>query len=137
VSQRSQRIDFGTEKILRKNVMRTLLAGTLMLIALTASAVTFEELGDSMNGSIPPRMEQGVVHQIDFADRTITVGGYEYMVGPATISPAVSVSLYGTSAGSFQLLSAGMKVEIEYIDFGNARVAFRIAQLAPDAEVEH
>lgn len=117
--------------------MRTLLAGMLMLFALTVSAVTFEELGDSMTEQIPSRMEQGVVHEIDFVGRTITVGGYEYMVGPATISPAVSVSLYGTSAGSFQLLAPGMKVEVDYIDFGIARVAFRIAQLAPDTEVEH
>ena len=117
--------------------MKKLLAIIFMLTSITASAVTFEELGDSMTEPVPPRIDQGVVHEISFSERTITIGGYEYLVGPATISPPVKVTLYGTTAGSFELLSVGMKVEVEYIDFGHARVAFRIAQLAPGAEVEH
>ncbi len=117
--------------------MKKLLSVILMLASMAASAVTFEELGDSMSEQIPPRSDQGVVTDISFTERKITIGGYEYLVGPATISPPVQVSLYGTSAGSFELLSEGMKVEVEYIDFGNARVAFRIGQLAPGTDVEH
>lgn len=117
--------------------MKKLLSIILMLASVTASAVTFEELGDSMTEPIPPRSELGVIYEINFSERKITIGGYEYLVGPATISPPVSVSLYGTTAGSFELLSEGMKVEVQYIDFGHARVAFKIDQLAPGADVDH
>ena len=117
--------------------MRQLFALVTLLTSLAVSAATFEELGDSMSEPIPPRIDEGVVHSVDMVNRSIVIGGYEYLVGPPTIDPPVQVSLYGTTAGSFELLMSGMKVEVEYIDFGNARVAFRIQQLAPDAEIEH
>lgn len=123
--------------MIRRLEMKTLFSTLLLLISMSATAVTFEELGDSMDEPIPPRVDEGVVRQINFADRTIVVGGYEYLVGPSTLDQPVEVNLYATSAGAFELLRDGMLVEVEYIDFGHARVAFRISELSPDAEIDH
>ena len=117
--------------------MKKLLAMLMMLASISASAVTFEELGDSMTEPVPPRLDEGVIQEIDLDERSIIISGYEYLVGPSTINPPLKVTLYGVTYGAFELLKPGMKVEVEYIDFGNARVAFRIGQLAPDAQVEH
>ena len=46
------------------------------------------------------------------------------------------ISLYGTSAGSLELLSVGMKVEMEYFELGHARLAMAIKELDPNLEVE-
>ncbi len=117
--------------------MRLLVATTLLLTSFFAMAVTFEELGDR-TGNLPPnRIDEGIVRSIDLAGRKIVVGGMEYLVGPATIDTPVEVNLYGTSAGAFVMLRAGMMVEVEYIDFGDARVALRISELAYDETLEH
>ncbi len=117
--------------------MKTLLSTLLLMASFTVSAVTFEELGDSMDEAVPSRVDEGIIRSIDLAARSIVVGGYDYLVGPSTLDQPVKVDLYGTSAGAFELLSTGMVVEVEYIDFGNARVAFRISELGPGVEVEH
>ena len=108
-----------------------------LILSTSSHAVTFEELGDSLTDPIPPRTEEGVIRSIDMGGRKLVISGYEYLVGPSTINPPVKVSLFGTTAGSFELLSPGMKVEVHYIDFGNARVAFEINEVDPSAELEH
>lgn len=109
----------------------------LLLTSFAAQSVTFEELGDSDLDPGAVRFDEGIVRSVDFVGRKIVVGGYTYLVGPPTINPAVQVTLYGSSAGAFELLTAGMKVEVQYFDFGVARVAIRIVELAPDADIEH
>lgn len=118
-------------------MLQPLVALVLLVASMSTFPVTFEELGDSLKEPITPRSDEGVVRSIDMVTRTIVIGGYEYLVGPATIDTPVKVSLYGTTAGAFEMLTAGMKVEVQYVDFGHARVAFEIKQLAPDADVEH
>ena len=65
------------------------------------------------------------------------IGGYEYHVANAYGEFPLEVSLYGTSAGSFELLREGMKVEVEYIDVDVARAAFSISEIDPGLEIEH
>jgi len=121
--------------------MRKLLTiGFLLLMSgAIAQNYTYEELLDEIDEDAPMRVrnDQGVVHEIDLAQRSIIIGGYSYLVGPAYGEAPVEVSLYGTEAGSFELLKEGMKVEVIYADFGLARAAFVINELAKDADVEH
>lgn len=114
--------------------MRILLSILALLYSLSATAVTFEELVDSLDEPLPEIIDTGVVRSIDLAARSIEISGFSYLVGPATIDFPVEVQLYGTTAGSFELLQVGMKVEVEYIDFGNARIALAIRQLSDAAE---
>lgn len=116
--------------------MKVFITMVMLLASMIASAATFEELVDGMTEPLPARKSEGVISELSYRDRSIVISGYEYLVGPPTILDPLEVSLYGTTAGSFELLSAGMKVEVEYIDLGQARIAFIIRELNPNAEVE-
>ncbi len=103
------------------------------MLSVQASAETFFEL---LNGEDTPdhtRVEQGVLAQQDYSSRTMIVSGYKYMVGTNFQTP---VTLFGTSAGSFELLKSGMKLEIEYFDLGEYRLAIRIEEIDFATEVE-
>ena len=83
------------------------------------------------------RTTQGVVRDIGLAERTTVIGGYSYLVGPAIAETPVRVVLAGTTAGSFELLRNGMRVEVVYVDFGDARIAFEITELTSQQFREH
>ena len=51
------------------------------------------------------------------------------IVGEGAVVAAGAVVLAGTTAGSFELLRNGMRVEVVYVDFGDARIAFEITEL--------
>jgi hypothetical protein len=100
-------------------------------------AETFDELLDSMDEPVSSRVEDGVIVEMDLANRKIQISGYDYNVSPAFGENVTEISLYGTSFGAFELLSVGMKVEVEYLDLGRARIAMMIKELNPNLEVEN
>lgn len=105
-----------------------------LLVSVHASAETFNELLDSEDTPGYTMTDRGVVAERDIAERTIIVGGYRYKVGTSFETP---VTLFGTSAGAYELLDTGMKVEVEYFDLQDkGRVAIRINELHPGEEVE-
>ena len=102
-----------------------------------AEMPTYQELLDRMDADARTRLRegQGIVHEVDLVQRSIIIGGYSYLVGPSYVENPLQVSLHGTDAGAFELLRIGMMVEVSYFDFGYARIAFVIDELAEDALV--
>lgn len=118
------------------NKMRNLLFG-LMLLAAGAMPAVAQTFNDLLNGENTPgytMTDQGVVTDRDIASRTIVVGGFMYLVGNGF---ETEVTLLNTSAGAYELLTEGMKVEVEYFDLeDDGRLAIRINQIDDNEEVE-
>lgn len=117
--------------------MRKLLVVLILMMPIGVFAETFDELLDSMDEPISSRFESGVISNIDLVNRTIQISGYEYHVSPAFGENVTEISLYGTTFGALELLTAGMKVEVEYLDLERARIAIVIQELDPNLEVEY
>ena len=113
----------------------------LLVFLLTCAQVTFAETYDELLDSISDPMTMletdGLIRSIDYSARMMVIGGHEYHVGPSFAENPLDVALYGTSAGSFELLSVGMKVEVGYFDFGHTRVALEVRELSAAADIEH
>ena len=119
--------------------MKNLLPFSILLwISIAVAEMpTYQELLDSMDADARTRLRegQGIVREVDLVQRSIIIGGYSYLVGPSYVENPLQVSLHGTDAGAFELLRIGMMVEVSYFDFGYARIAFVIDELAGDALV--
>ena len=119
--------------------MKNLLPFSILLwISVTvAETSTYQQLLGSMDAEARTRLRaaQGIVREVDLVQRSIIIGGYSYLVGPSYVENPLQVSLHGTDAGAFELLRIGMMVEVSYFDFGYARIAFVIDELAGDALV--
>ncbi|MBO6556493.1 MAG: hypothetical protein JJ934_16535 [Pseudomonadales bacterium] len=116
--------------------MRNLLFGLMLLAAgvMPAVAQTFSDLLNGENTPGYTMTDQGVVTDRDIASRTIVVGGFMYLVGNGF---ETEVTLLNTSAGAYELLNEGMKVEVEYFDLeDDGRLAIRINQIDDNEEVE-
>jgi len=100
------------------------------------AAETFDEIVQGLDGQAHRRFDNGVIIELNYVARTIQVSGYDYQVSPAFGDNMTDISLYGTSAGSLELLSVGMKVEMEYYELGHGRLAMAIKELDPNLEVE-
>ena len=113
----------------------------LLVFILSSAQVTFaetyDELLDGITEQMAMRESDGVIRSIDHAARMMVIGGHEYHVGPSYAENPLEVELYGTSAGSFELLSTGMKVTVGYFDFGHTRVALEIRELSAGADIEN
>ena len=101
-----------------------------------AEMYSYQELVERVDKEDRTRLAkgQGIVREIDLAKRSIIIGGYSYLVGPSYVESPLQVSLYATDAGAFELLRNGMVVEVSYLDFGYARIAFVIRELAKEAK---
>ena len=130
------------EKV-RKLAVRLNYMAIFTALLLPASAAADIQVYNNLLNSIDPdkpmwtRTTQGFVRDIDLAERTTVIGGYSYLVGPAIAETPVRVVLAGTTAGSFELLRNGMRVEVVYVDFGEARIAFEITELTSQQFQEH
>ena len=130
------------EKV-RKLAVRLNYMAIFMALLLPASAAADIQVYNNLLNSIDPdkpmwtRTTQGFVRDIDLAERTTVIGRYSYLVGPAIAETPVRVVLAGTTAGSFELLRNGMRVEVVYVDFGDARIAFEITELTSQQFQEH
>ena len=116
--------------------MRKLLVALVLMAPLGVFAETFDELLDSIDTALVSRFENGVIYEMNLVTRMIQISGYDYHVSPAYGEDLTEISLYGTSAGSFELLTVGMKVEVEYLELERARVAVVIKELDPNLDVE-
>ncbi|MBO6704396.1 MAG: hypothetical protein JJ921_18790 [Pseudomonadales bacterium] len=116
--------------------MRNLLYG-LMLLAAGAMPAVAQTFNDLLNGENTPNYtmtDKGVVSEQDIATRTIVISGFRYVVGNSFETP---VTMLNTSAGAYELLDEGMKVEVEYFDLeDDGRLAIRINQIDDNEEVE-
>lgn len=96
----------------------------------TAHAQMVDEVLKGVEAPEHSHTEMGIITAKDNSTRTVVVNGTRYMVGNNNQTP---VTLYGTSAGAYELLDIGMAVEVEYYDFGDkGRAAIRITGLNPD-----
>ena len=91
--------------------MKNLLMLLVLMMPLVVLAETFDEMLQGVDGQAHRRFENGVIVELNYVTRTIQVSGYDYQVSPAFGENTTDISLYGTSAGSLELLSVGMKVE--------------------------
>jgi hypothetical protein len=117
--------------------VRKLLVLLILMMPMGVYAETFDELLDSMDEPVSSRFQDGVIIEIDLQNRILQISGYDYYVSPAFGENVTEISLYGTSFGAFELLSVGMKVEVEYLDLGRARIAMVIKELNSNLEVEN
>ena len=119
--------------------MKNLLPFSILLwiSIVVAETSTYQQLLGSMDEEARTRLRaaQGIVREVDLVQRSIIIGGYSYLVGPSYVENPLQVSLHGTDAGALELLKIGMMVEVSYFDFGYARIAFLIDELAGDALV--
>lgn len=101
----------------------------------TALGASLQEAVAGLKEPITARVDRGVVREIDLARRTCMIGGYIYEMGPPGM-PA-KVTMLNSSAGAFELLQPGMKVEVTYGDLGTTRLIAALKQLPSSADVEH
>jgi hypothetical protein len=97
-----------------------------------------KELEDAITRLEKPlraRTTRGIIRTLDLDARKGVIGGYEYHFGPPTF--ALKVTMLNSGGGALELLQPGMKVEVVYGDFGTARIAASIKQLADSENVEH
>ena len=110
----------------------------LSVFSMSASAaeLTFQEVMDSVEGTLAQRVTEGVIMSIDLSERTGIIGGYKYWFGTPFVETPLQVFMYQSEGGALELLQTGMKVEVTYGDTGVARFATIIQQLDDDADIE-
>ena len=94
----------------------------LSLLALAASARAAEEWAE----------KDGVVREIDLANRTAIISGFRYYFGTSFgyQTPEIELLLY--PRGSFEMLQVGMKVQFHYTPRKPYRRILRLRQLPDD-----
>lgn len=123
-------------------MFRNLLATTLCCLALVSAPLygedmTFEEVMATFDGTVKARRDEGLIHSINYSNRTGIIGGHKYWFGQQFSEIPLKVKLLNSDTGAFELLEPGMKVSVTYGDSGRARVAVIVEQLAFDADIEH
>ena len=95
----------------------------LSLLALAASARAAEEWAE----------KDGVVREIDLANRTAIISGFRYYFGTSFgyQTPEIELLLY--PRGTFEMLQVGMKVQFHYTPRKPYRRILRLRQLPDDA----
>ena len=95
----------------------------LSLLSLAASARAAEEWAE----------KDGVVREIDLANRTAIISGFRYYFGTSFgyQTPEIELLLY--PRGSFEMLQVGMKVQFHYTPRKPYRRILRLRQLPDDA----
>ncbi|MGB1686577.1 MAG: hypothetical protein ACPHE0_08940 [Pseudomonadales bacterium] len=95
----------------------------LSLLALATAARAAEEWAE----------KDGVVREIDLANRTAIISGFRYYFGTSFgyQTPEIELLLY--PRGSFEMLQVGMKVQFHYTPRKPYRRILRLRQLPDDA----
>ena len=96
--------------------------------------VDFYSLAATVPDAVEIKRGDGVILDIDYTTRRMTVGGFVYYLVPATDAQPLTVKMLGKDFGSLQMLEKGMHVQIDYIPAGDYRLGFDIVQIA-DSEV--
>ena len=102
---------------------RVLLVWLVSLLTLVPSVSAAEEWAE----------KEGVVREIDFANRTAIISGFRYYFGTSFgyQTPEIELLLY--SRGTFEMLQVGMKVQFHYTPRKPYRRILRLRQLPDDA----
>lgn len=79
------------------------------------------------------RTTTGIIRDINLSKRQAIISGYKYYFGNPIYGDASEVKLYGYDAGSFEILRVGMKVRIEYAEYGHIRYVVKLQQLSNSA----
>ena len=110
---------------------------SLIVLGAFGSQAIAQTFNDLLNGENTPSYtmtDSGVVTERDIPSRTIVINGFSYVVGNSFETP---VTMLNTSAGAYELLDEGMKVEVEYFDLqDDGRLAIRINQIDYNEAVE-
>ena len=95
----------------------------LSLLALATAARAAEEWAE----------KDGVVREIDLANRTAIISGFRYYFGTSFgyQTPEIELLLY--PRGTFEMLQVGMKVQFHYTPRKPYRRILRLRQLPDDA----
>ena len=95
----------------------------LSLLALATAARAAEEWAE----------KDGVVREIDLANRTAIISGFRYYFGTSFgyQTPEIELLLY--PRGSFEMLQVGMKVQFHYTPRKPYRRILRLRQLPDDS----
>ena len=88
------------------------------------------EIPDKVNA----RIKYGIVRSINLDDRTAIISGFKYAFGAVEKGWTAEVKMYRSDFGALELLRPGMKVKVQYGEFGVIRVLLRLEQLA-DSEI--
>lgn len=79
------------------------------------------------------KVRRGVVRSIDYGARTAIISGYRYSFSGTYGYDHPPVTMYGSNFGSFELLTRGMKVEVEFRHSNESRAVVKLKQLADNA----
>ena len=109
-----------------------------MLILATAPAVA-EEDGAAAAAQAEAEANTfsvlGEIHEIDYATRTAIISGYEYRFVGLNGFDRPSVKLYGSQAGSLELLQKDMRVRVRYLRGPELRIVVSLQEVdAKDPE---
>ncbi|MGB0692416.1 MAG: hypothetical protein ACPGPD_06885 [Pseudomonadales bacterium] len=101
---------------------RVLLACLVSLLAVATSVSAAEEWAE----------KDGVVREIDVANRTAIISGFRYYFGTSFgyETPEIELLLY--PRGTFEMLQVGMKVQFHYTPRKPYRRILRLRQLPDD-----
>ena len=110
------------------HLLKRLLIPSFLLIPVLGMPplVAAAERGDD----VPVFVHKGTVDVIDLESSRLMVSGMEFEV-PAE----VTVTIRG-GPGAFTMLQEGMKAEVVYREYPDARVATQVDQLPDNAEIE-
>jgi|AntAceMinimDraft_12_1070368.scaffolds.fasta_scaffold113808_2 hypothetical protein len=109
--------------------MKRLFVSCVVLLALGLDAAVGEEVDDEIQKDIVAYTVLGEIHEIDLATRKAIISGYEYSFSGQNGYERPSVKLYGSQAGSLELLRTNMRVRIAYLHGDEARIVMSLQEV--------
>lgn len=106
---------------------RVRVLGLLVLMVLAPTGFAAEEWVE----------KEGVIREIDLADRTAIISGYRYYFGTSGGYQMPTISLLLYPVASFEMLAVGMKVQYHYTPQKPWRRILRLRQLSDDAWLDN
>jgi hypothetical protein len=89
-------------------------------------------IGESMAADEEWVEKEGVIREINLAERTAIISGYRYYFGTSYGFEAASIQLLQGSRASYEMLAVGMKVQFHYTPQKPWRRVLRLRQLPYD-----
>jgi hypothetical protein len=74
----------------------------------------------------------GDIHTIDLVTRTAIISGYLYSFSGLSGYERPSIKLYGSQAGSLELLAPKMRVRIDYVRGNTSRTVITLQEVDPN-----
>ena len=102
----------------------------VLLLALSLIPVTASAIDEWVE-------KEGVIREIDLANRTAIISGFRYYFGTAGGYQAAEIQLLLYPTATFEMLSVDMKVQYHYTRDQPYRRILRLRQLADDAWMDN